>query len=266
MKASLYARNILADGQPYLAGFLGLDWFPSERAKANAENYEAEVLYAINTIYRRFTGSRVILEIGRYSRRVVVRPRAIPPVSADDDAISAKFNALTTPTNWRDGAAQGVRVRGNDSRTEDWNLPLGTGLGSDAEITINPGVYRDYGGSAPAYLGTSDDVLLHELVHGLADLVGRSNAGSAPACYKNGDEFAAFTVANVYRSEKFGASAYLVGSIEGTELAPERRDGKAFYDAYKQYMDQLCAALPGLAGALKLGSAIKFNPFAYCPV
>jgi hypothetical protein len=64
MQQFSFTHNVCADGEPYLRGFLGLDWCPSAEAKRNASNYEAVIIYMLGQLYGKFVSSRVLIGIG----------------------------------------------------------------------------------------------------------------------------------------------------------------------------------------------------------
>jgi len=264
MQQSPYAPNIFADGSPYLEGALGLSWFPSQQAKTYAANYEAEILYALRILYSKFSSARVITEIAKNPKhKIVIRPRSIKP-GPDEDAESANFNSTTTPANPRDGLSQNLPAPDDDEDVFT-TKKTGTGMGSDVVITTNPSMFSDYGKASPAYLGTSDDNLLHELVHGLSQVSGHNAAtAGGPAGYQNLEEFTAVIISNVYRSEKQGDGAFLRMNYSSTAMLPMNlRDSGAFYQKYKTYMDQLFQNLSGLSKELSAGTGISHNPFIY---
>jgi len=266
MQQSPYAPNIFADGSLYLEGALGLSWFPSQQAKTNAANYEAEVLYALRVLYSKFSSARVITEIAKNSRRkIIIRPRNVKP-GPDEDLESATYNSTTTPTNPRDGLSKGLPAPDDDEDVFT-TKKTGNGTGTDVVITTNPSVFSDYGKASPAYLGTSEDNLLHELVHGLSQVSGRNAAtAGGPAGYQNLEEFTAVVVSNVYRSEKQGNSAFLRMNYSSTAMLPMNlRGSTAFYQKYKAWMDQLFRNLPGLSRELSAGAGILHNPFIHYP-
>lgn len=265
MQQSVYAPNLYADGSSYLKGFLGLSCRPSDKALANKANYEAEIHHALKVMFKSFSSSRIITEIAkRPSRTIVIRPRAIPKPGPDEDAESAQFNATTTPDKPRDGILRGEAAPEPDEDVYTTKT-MGTGAGSNVVITINPGVYSDYGKTSPAYLGRSDDVLAHELVHGLSQISGRNAATmGGPAGYGNLEEFSAVVVANVYRSEKQGAAAFLRSGHDDSRLPASLSNSRAFYAKYKVFLDQVYRNLPGLSRELSAGTGIAFNPFIFC--
>jgi len=266
MQQSPYAPNIFADGSPYLEGVLGLSWFPSQQAKTYAANYEAEILYALRVLYSKFSSARVITEIAKNPKhKIIIRPRSIKP-GPDEDLESAMFNSTTTPVNARDGLSKDLPAPDDDEDVYT-TKKTGNGTGTDVVITTNPSMFSDYGKASPAYLGTSDDNLLHELVHGLSQVSGHNAAtAGGPAGYQNLEEFTAVVVSNVYRSEKQGNSAFLRLNYASTGMLPmPLRSSSAFYQKYKSWMDQLFRNLPGLSRELSAGAGIAHNPFIFCP-
>jgi hypothetical protein len=280
MRSSV-AQNLYLDGRPYLRGMLGLSWLPSSAAQRNKANYEADLERIVRSIYSTFTGSQVILRIAFHrSKNVVIQPRSVGPDPNDpgQDKFSQDYNASTAPSSEVGSIRKGddAPAPGKDA-TEDHTK--GTGEGSDALISFNPGVYKDAMGVAPgdddqkskkfwAESGRSDCVLLHELVHAMSDVSGvNAQDQGAPYRYQNLEEFAAVEIANIYYAELTGAMpAILVGGHDGSVLPVQLKDSKAFYDKYKQYMQNVCDNHPELAKQLKSATGIAHNPFVYCTV
>jgi hypothetical protein len=277
---SSVARNIDCDGSPYIKGLLGLSWFPSDGAKRNKATYEADINWMLRNIYSTFTGSQVILRIAFHrSKNVVIQPRSVDfdPNIPQQDKISKDYNAITFPSSRADAIRAGddAPAAGKDP-TEDHTK--GTGLGSDVTIQFNPGVYKDAMGAAPdtaddrkyweLIIGRSDCALLHELVHAASDVSGvNAKHEAAPDQYENLEEFTAVEIANIYYAEVTGGMpTALVGGHGGPLLSPELKDSRAFYNRYRQYMQNVCDNHPELVSKLKTATGIAHNPFGYCRV
>jgi hypothetical protein len=195
---------------------------------------------------------------------VIIRPRPIPdpdPKVLDDVRLG---NAETELANTRDATLEGKPYvpPGKD----EWDgKSFGTGLGSDAEILFNPGVYRDAMGQVPPFTPFEhpDCGLLHELVHAMSAVSGTAaQEMGGPDTYKNLEEFTACVVENVYRSEH--GYGVLRGG-HGYEIMPLLlRGSQAFYNRYSNYMQQVCANHPWLAGELHKATGIAHNPFVFC--
>jgi len=274
---SSVAANLYSDGRPYIRGAFGLSWFPSAEAQRRKADYEADIDWMLRSIYSRYTGSQVILRIAFHrNKNVVIQPRSIGPHpdEPDEDEFSQEYNATTQVSNLADATRKGddAPAYGKDP-IEDHTK--GTGLGSDVLISFNPGVYKDAMGPTPKDhlsqkywegLDRSDCVLLHELVHAASDISGvNAEHEAAPDHYKNLEEFTAIVIANVYFADVCGAMpTNLVGGHDGTVLPLLLKDSQAFYNRYRQYMQNACDNHPELAKALKAATGIAHNPFIYC--
>lgn len=275
MRSSCVAKNIYVDGDPYLKGLFGLSLIPSAEAKRNAANYEADIDWILKCLGMKFTSSRVIVYIAQHPKRVVIRPRPIPPRPDENtppdqrqDDYSRYYNAETAADSEED-----AQPPVNDPVT---GRTTGTGHGSDAQILFNPGVYADAMGAYVAEPNSrrnwarerSDRVLLHEMVHALSDVSGRnakSGYWSTVAGYGSLEEFTACTVRNVYTSE----TGSPVGELKDHDDQPLRlllTSSVEFYNQYRQAMQEICINHRFLARDLKRATGIQFNPFIYCNV
>jgi hypothetical protein len=272
MRQSSVCSNIYVDGNPYLKGALGLSWAPSAAAKRNASNYEAVLDYMLSFLYTKFTSSRVILAILHSPRRkVIIRPRPIPPPDRTLPEEQQKYDQYNAGARVEDSKRKDAFLKGEPApapgKDETEDRTLGTGLGTDAVVLFNPGVYADaMGQSGTLVFRRSDHVLLHELVHGLSDVSGVSaEMMGAPAGYDNLEEFTAIVVTNVYVSEIGGPISDLVGGHDGRRMPPKLNSGQAFYNEYPEYMQTAYANHRWLTRELKSGgNAISHNPFVYC--
>src|SRR5271165_5121416 len=110
----------------------GLSLLPSAAAQRNKANYEADLEWMVRNLYSRFTSSQVILQIASHgNRNVVIRPRAIPDPSPDQDEVSRLYNASTTPSSEKDAIRAGENAPAPGK--EPFEDPTkGSGKGSDA--------------------------------------------------------------------------------------------------------------------------------------
>jgi len=263
-----FASNMSVDGSAYLSGLLGLSLFPSNEAKRNAVNYEADVLQVLSYLQSRFTSSRIIMQISHHpSKQIVIRPLPIAPPDPKVPDIERLYNSFVEPSSKVDAIRQGENAPA-PGKDPDEDRTQGTGKGSDAVIKFNPGVYADAMGMAPVYpFGRSDYVLVHELVHALSDVSGvNAETMACPDGYDNLEEFTAIVMRNVYESEVSGSGARLWGGHDGRPLPLLLVSGSGFYNRYKAYMEAVCRNHPLLCRELKTGTNITHNPFVYCSV
>ncbi|MGH6813313.1 MAG: hypothetical protein ACREDM_13585 [Methylocella sp.] len=269
MQQFSFTHNIYADGDLYLKGFLGFSLLPSSEARRNKSNYETDIVYMLGKLYAKFVSSRVLMAIGQHQNRTVtIRLRPIPDPNPEVAEVERLYNATTEPSDSADTFRQGDQFTPYVPGKEPWQVApiVGTGKGSDVEISFNPGVYADAMGQAPLnLLGQSDYVLLHELVHAMSDVSAtRASGMGGPAGYDNLEEFTSIVVANVYISEVGGGYGRLVGGHGGERLPLLLTGSQAFYNRFSNYMEQVCANHPWLAKQLKQATGIAHNPFVHC--
>ncbi|BDC49909.1 hypothetical protein F183_A22250 [Bryobacterales bacterium F-183] len=257
--------NIFANGDAYLKGFLGLDWFPSEAARTNKKNYETWCFRVLGQLLVNPVGSIVLKEIfSKVPRTITLEPLSADDVKLPDDVPAEWINPLdmickakVDPINEQRGTKTGVTV----SRQQELK---GTGQGSDCVLKINPWNYHNMGGKCPNEPGRGgDEILLHELVHALSSLSGKLTLTSnSPNGFTNLEEFTAITVANVFSSQTNRALRADHGGFD--RLSPKLSDSQSFYSKYSVYMQQICANHRGLAFQLAQLKSIHFNPFTLC--
>jgi hypothetical protein len=268
--------NIRADGSRYKQGLLGLSLFPSETAKRNAQNYEQAIFKLMSKLWFKFTSSRVMLEIYKYRpKTVTIIPRDIEgkdeparkQLIGPPDPQELMCNAFAKPDDRVKAITKGAPAPDPDLEDQWKDHTVGSGEGTDSTVFFNPGVYRDYGGKcfplAPAF--SADEVLLHELVHGMSGLRGRLAStlpGPQGYRYDNLEEFTAVLITNIYISEK-GLQGALSADHEAGILKAPLTDDKVFFQTFKDDMMKVCTNHGELAVMLKTATGIGFNPFKF---
>jgi hypothetical protein len=246
-------HNIKVDGDEYTAGFLGLDWFPSAGSSANKETYENDVISALNRIINTMTGWAVINEIFYRSKGMVIKP--FHPSAADP------INAYATPNDLVAATLKDTTALDGSGNPVPGRI-IGTGVGSDTIINFSSSVFASASGSPIGVGAAPDEILLHEMVHGLRQMMGRSvrekitgNPGM-----DNYEEFVAITVANVFRSERGGTT--LRRDHHGfLPLTGPTTDPAIFKSTYNTWMIDIAIEQPRFAQNLGQAKA-AFNPFA----
>lgn len=188
--------NIIVDGDEFVSGFLGLDWFPSKQASADRADYEKSVIDSLNRLLGRMAGWAVIVEIFNLPRKMYIRPYHPTPKTGVYNATAGATDlaaATLKDTTALDG--QGNLPKPGEARV------IGTGTGSDTVLRFSP---KTWTAGAPTGPGASgDEILLHEMVHGMRQMAGRSvrEAVAVSPGMDNYEEFVAITVSNIFRSE-----------------------------------------------------------------
>ena len=197
------ARNLRVDGtrvaQRTAAGFVRWSDHPSNipRAQWHSDAYEAAVVAVSGRVLSNRVGRIVVDE---FARQVTVIP--FPN--------QAGGNAFGTPINERGSNPRGARqfycgdlqnTPVDETGQPIPNVPRGTGAGTTSFVEFTPQHWTgaNVPGADPNQIW-ADELLLHEMVHALANTRGAHSCRAAGFNYDTYDEFVAITVTNVYRS------------------------------------------------------------------
>ncbi len=148
--------------------------------KWNPDTYEKNVISWLEKINRTSTGRAVLNEV---SRALIIRPYTIPAgqsanaVAKADSPMDGK-NASRDAKSCKDGT---VLLAGKK----------GTGKGSTVTIEFTPKHWK-----------CPDNILLHEIVHGIRVMKGKQRCTAAGNNFDTAEEVISITVTNVYRSEQ----------------------------------------------------------------
>lgn len=257
--------NIFVNGDSYLKGFLGLDWLPSNDAIRNKQRYETWCKQSLSTLLSKYTSYWVMKEVfAKTPKRVTLEPLreedTTPPPDIPKEWINPmdfQCKAKVDPSDLQKATKSGMQVGDNEK-------VKGLGTGSDAVLRINPWNYHNVGGKCPVAPGRGgDEILLHEMVHALSSLMGKlANTAVGPLDYTNLEEFTAIVIANVYSSETKRPLRADHGGFD--LLKPALSTSQAFYDKYKDYLQQVVRNHPNLTKKLAEATGIPFNPFTLC--
>lgn len=248
-------RNIKIDGDEFTSGFLGLHWFPSAGSSANQQHYTNDVNAALKRLMQTFAGWAAINEVYYLSPHIMtIRPY-------HPSATLGTFNATATATD-----LSAATMTGTVALDGRGNLPaagkphvIGTGLGSDTIINFSPSIFA-MAGSPTGPGASSDEILLHEMVHGLRQMMGRSvreTVGGNPGMH-NYEEFVAIVVANIYRSEI--GQPQLRSDHQGfTPLTGPTTSSATFKSTFSLYLGYMDIEMPRLCQNLRQAKG-SFNP------
>jgi hypothetical protein len=257
MRAFGACQNIIIDGDEFTSGFLGLDWLPSRAATLLKENYESGVSALLNRLIGKYTGWTVIIEIFYSGRKMYIRP-------FHPTASTGPWNAYAQPkdNNWAGATLKDTTALGPSGNLPAPGAPrtVGTGAGSDTIVRFSPGTFAP-GTGAPTGPGTSpDEILLHEMIHGLRMMSGRfvrepvtSNPGM-----ENYEEFVAILISNIYRSES-GMPTLRADHIGYLPLSGPTTNSAVFKSTYERYLGHLDVEQPRLCSNLRQAN-VTFNP------
>lgn len=248
-------HNIKIDGDEYTSGFLGLDWFPSTAAASQKQRYETDIVAALDRLANTWSGWAVVTEIFYRQQKMTIRPYHPTPQLG-------QFNAYAEPTDW-----EAATLKDTGTRDQQGNLPplgqpkiTGTGTGSDTIIRFSSSVFAAPG--APTGPGGSpDEILLHEMIHGLRQMQGRfvREAITGNPGMDNYEEFAAITISNVYRSE-IGQSQLRSDHHGFVTLTGPTANLSTFKSTYRQWLSFMDIEQPRLCQNLRQ-IRCSFNPF-----
>ncbi|HZO53075.1 MAG TPA: hypothetical protein VFB63_10170 [Bryobacteraceae bacterium] len=165
--------------------------------------YEDSVEEVLNEVNLRRSGKAVLRAIVQQITNLAVTPW-LGKGSIDSP------NAITRAIKAADATPRGEPVRDARGNVVD-PTRTGTGRGSSAEIEFLPykcasgveGAKEQADPSKHAAGTLPDEIIVHELVHALLFMSGKSYSSPVPNqhLYDNQDDFFAILIANVYRSE-----------------------------------------------------------------
>jgi hypothetical protein len=179
-------------------------------------DYEGSVADVLKTIKRNMVGNIIVGAIEGQDRDLT-----LVPFDKGKAAVYGDCNATTRSENLRASAPEGITGSlpgasgwyaghnddprtSKDERDDRVPYPLkGTGAGSDVHIFFTPDA--DPSGKSSCAGGVfgsqPDEVLVHEMVHGLRHMQGKRNPiPTKDPGYDNEEEFLAIVVTNVYMS------------------------------------------------------------------
>lgn len=249
-------NNITVDGDEFTSGFLGLDWFPSADSSANRRRYEYDVIITLRRIIQTFAGWSVINEV------FYLRPRTMRILPYHPTPVTGQFNATATPTDLAAATMKDTTALDRQGKIPGPGQPrtIGSGKGSDTIINCSPSVFAGASGAPTGPGALGDEILLHEMVHGLRQMMGRSvreSVGGNPGM-DNYEEFVAITIANVYRSE-VGAPQLRQDHHGFLPLTGPTTNPAVFANTYAQYLNYMDIEMPRLCKNLREASC-AFNP------
>lgn len=247
-------HNIKVDGDEYTRGFAGLDWFPSKAASAQKERYETDIVAFLDRLADSWTGWAVLTEIFYRSQTMTIRPFHPTPQTGPINAYAqADDTAAATLKDTAERGPHGEMVK---------NGAVGTGTGSNTVVRFSKETWT--GPSAPVGAGASaDEILLHEMIHGLRQMAGRSvreSVNGNPGM-DNYEEFAAITISNIYRSER-GISGLRKDHQNFSPLTGPTTDPTVFKSTYSQYLSFMDTEQPRLCKNLRQVNC-AFNPLKF---
>ena len=250
--------NIRIDGDEYTEGFLGLDWFPSAASEQKKTHFEQEVARILDTLGKAWVGWAVLTEIYNLPKRIMTIMPYYPT------AKTGVCNATAGAKNLAAATLKGTTALDNQGRLPAPGQPrtIGTGEGSDTVIRYHPDTFAPPSPCVSGPGATADEILLHEMTHGLRQMMGRSvreSINGNPGM-DNYEEFVAILVSNIYRSER-GTAQLRMDHHGFAPLTGPTATPSGFETTYHGYLANFDIEQPRLFGNLRKANA-SFNPVA----
>jgi nucleoid-associated protein YgaU len=191
--------------------------------------HETWVLQLLNSISNTWSGYEYLVQV--YNRGVQAsKDMTIVPYNlADRSGPLGPVNAyawFAKGQNFTDMTQSGWAIFGggadNPATPQDERFNIvgtGTGGGVNVEVHFSPELFA--AGAGPA--SDPDDILLHEMVHGLREMQGEFDqvpTATQDYLYDNDEEFVAIVTSNIYVSEKKGPNAVLRKDHHGNNPLP----------------------------------------------
>jgi hypothetical protein len=205
---------------------------------------------------------------------------SLSPTDTTDQAINKlkqNFNATAGPTDWKKATPKGQTALqcGGPNQNKPIAGVTGDGTGSDTVVKFTPAMWvtsdvtAAFGSANAAGPGVKkDEILLHEMIHGMRQMTGTSRCGATPdnPGLDTIEEFMAIVISNIYRSE-LRLSDLRKDHRGFLALEADLTDPQKFIDKDKdkatsnhKRLLQLKSEHPDLCNNLKKVPAV-FNPF-----
>ncbi len=250
------------------------------------EKYYINVMMLLTKIRWKWTGWAVFTEIWRQrNKKMKIQPwlegmMSLSPTDTPEQAIEKlkkNFNATAGATDSRNATPKGKEVLycGGPNQNQQIGDFKGTGTGSDTLVKFTPDMWvtsdvaAAFGASSSTGPGVGkDEILLHEMVHGMRQMKGTMQCAATPdnPALDTVEEFMAIVISNVYRSE-LNLGGLRADHWGFKPLSADLTDAQKFIDKDKEKVTsnykrllQLKQEHPELCNDLKRVPA-AFNPF-----
>jgi len=260
-------RNLAVDGSDYLKGIFNLSCFPSAEAKQNVVVYERSVEHLVNRLNGPATSFWVLNEIASSNKTLTIKPWHHD--AAKDRKTETHYMAYGEPGSYADATASGENaktIETSELSKSERIANMGTGAGTNYVLYFTPFYV---GESRPPGPGNgADEMLLHELVHGLNSLKGNLRmTGGAPDGFDGMEEFTAILITNLYTSQIGGTLRHDHRGHTPLPKAPLNLcDPQVFYNKFRDAVQDCYKFHPSLGTIYKSWDAsfVPFNPFRFC--
>jgi len=257
-------RNLGVDGSSYLKGIFGWSLLPSDHAKRNVAVYESAIEALVKQLVGPATSYWVLQEIATASKSIIIKPWRHDPTK--DAKTETPYMAYGEPESYAAATAPGEFAKTleiSELSKSERKANIGTGQGSDYTLYFTPYYLGESRPTGPGF--GADEMLLHELIHGLNSTKGNLRlTGGAPDGFDGLEEFTAILLTNLYTSQIGRTLRY---DHRGHEPLPEKlRDPKAFFDRFPDAVKDCNRFHSSLTSIYKGWDAsfVPFNPFRFC--
>jgi len=226
-----------------------------------SNRYELDVYCVFGTVKQNPIGELLIKEITR-------KLRIEPFLLRDENGKPRERNAGAGATNPFAAAVAGQQLysceNGLPLKDKFGNLILGTGTGagSDSIVYFTPAQWRQ-GGFADYQQWTvlagplQDEILFHELVHSIRQMVGVQNCSYYKDNFDTREEVWSIMTTNIY-SSAWGRPLRR-DHHEFPTMTPAEVSG--FYQKFEDMIGSMCRDLPRFTRSISKIEYIPFNPF-----
>ena len=233
-----------------------------------------DVTRLLNEIAGSPVGYRLLRQVRSSSRQMTIVPRQVATSDANycnatagaedwqaatpDDSLVLSCGGPRTgdPVRYRHPVQEWLGL-------EDWydQYRTGTGSGSDTSIDFNPTAWSSSAcGSGPGSNG--DEILFHEMVHGLRQMKGIAWCLAARGGYDTYEEFVAILVTNIYTSSKTQSMSGLRADHHSFSALADPQNFLTAHVRNRTMTQRFRRDMPGLFNALRAldSAAVPFNP------
>jgi hypothetical protein len=249
-------RNIRADAGELLTSPASTPDIIKDELKTAASGFEKTTIDMVDQLRRSSWAAwsviAAICAVGQQNGKKMT----IKPFNKFDKNFTFEQNAFAKPDDLSTATPKGQRIlacghdpdtgtRAASVLTDPTGQPFrGQGGGSDTVIRFNALMWQPpAGGGAVAPGAEADEILLHEMTHGLRQMRGEMHCSGVldNPSYDTREEFVAILVSNLYRSERARPGLRSDHGANSPPLSPALSDPNTFLGtgSHKDYIHQM---------------------------